>query len=453
MARFTFDARRAVLVFCLGLMAVSRGLAAQQPDTSQTPTAGASLPDSPALQVANDFFAAVDAGTVAAVEAFETAHGSTARRSAMDMAERARRFQTLKEEWQSVRIVELLSQSATTLELRVAAAPGELVFMFDWSAEEPGKLDAIRIMPGAMYAAPAKIDAKSRRELVEGACRALEEGYVYPEVAAQMAKLARANLAQGTYDPLADESALATRLTADFRSVSKDRHLGIMVLPPPEVPAAGHNHGSPAEDNYGFRKVEVLDGNIGYIRLDGFVEAPEAEARATASMNFVRDCDALVFDLRHNGGGSPHMIRYLTSYLFPSRTHLNDMVDRDGEVVEEFWTLDTVPGGALRPDVPVYVLTSSYTFSGAEEFSYNLKNLKRATLVGETTGGGAHPVRGERLNERVVIRIPFMRARNPVSQTNWEGTGVEPDLECPADEALDRASSVFRSKGRGGGPG
>lgn len=445
MARYSRAAARAVLglVLTWGLAALSGRLGAQEP---------AGLPDTPAIRVAQAFLAAIDEGTVAAVEAFETAHGSSTRRSAMSMAERASRLRNLKAEWQSVRILEVLAASDATLELRVATAAGELVFMLDWSAAEPGKLDAIRIMPASLYAAPAKLDAESRRALVEAACRALEEGYVYPEVAAKMASLARENLADGAYDALGDEALLATRLTADFRSVSADRHLGLMVLPPPAEPAGGHDHGIPAEDNYGFRKVEVLEGNIGYVRLDGFVEAPEAEDRATAAMNFVRDCDALVFDLRHNGGGSPEMIRFLTSYLFPSRTHLNDMVSREGEVVEEFWTFDSVPGGALRPDVPVYVLTSHATFSGAEEFSYNLKNLKRATLVGETTGGGAHPVRGERLNERVMIRVPFMRARNPVSQTNWEGTGVAPDLECAAADALDRAIGDFRSKG-GQGPG
>lgn len=445
MARYSRAAARAVLglVLTWGLAALSGQLGAQEP---------AGLPDTPAIRVAQAFLAAIDEGTVAAVEAFETAHGSSTRRTAMSMAERASRLRNLKAEWQSVRILEVLAASDATLELRVATAAGELVFMLDWSAAEPGKLDAIRIMPASLYAAPAKLDAESRRALVEAACRALEEGYVYPEVAAKMASLARENLADGAYDALGDEALLATRLTADFRSVSADRHLGLMVLPPPAEPAGGQDHGIPAEDNYGFRKVEVLEGNIGYVRLDGFVEAPEAEDRATAAMNFVRDCDALVFDLRHNGGGSPEMIRFLTSYLFPSRTHLNDMVSREGEVVEEFWTFDSVPGGALRADVPVYVLTSHATFSGAEEFSYNLKNLKRATLVGETTGGGAHPVRGERLNERVMIRVPFMRARNPVSQTNWEGTGVVPDLECAAADALDRAIGDFRSKG-GQGPG
>ncbi|MEW6249485.1 MAG: S41 family peptidase, partial [Planctomycetota bacterium] len=152
----------------------------------------------------------------------------------------------------------------------------------------------------------------------------------------------------------------------------------------------------------------------------------------------------LVFDLRRNGGGSPESIRYITSYLFDQRTHLNDMVDRAGKITEEYWTLETVPGRRFAPDVPVYVLTSRYTFSGAEEFCYNLQNLKRATIVGETTGGGAHPVRGVRVNDRIVVGVPFMRACNPISRKNWEGTGVEPDVKTIADEALDRAIELAK---------
>jgi C-terminal processing protease CtpA/Prc len=191
--------------------------------------------------------------------------------------------------------------------------------------------------------------------------------------------------------------------------------------------------------NYQFKKVEILPGNIGYVRLDGFLEGSEAEKAAAAAMNFVARCDAVIFDLRQNGGGSPEMIRFITSYLFDRRTHLNDMVDRDGKVVEEYWTLDSVPGDRLAADAPVYVLTSKRTFSGAEEFSYNLKHLKRGTIVGETTGGGAHPVRMERITDRVAIGVPFMRACNPISKTNWEGTGVAPDIAVPADKALDEA--------------
>lgn len=133
--------------------------------------------------------------------------------------------------------------------------------------------------------------------------------------------------------------------------------------------------------------------------------------------------------------------------LVDQRTHLNDMVDRKGRTVEEFWTLDDVQGRRLGARPAVFVLTSSYTFSGAEEFTSNIKSLKRAVVVGETTGGGAHPVRGARVDDRFVITIPYMRARNPITQTNWEGTGVAPDLACSADDALERALQEIRGAG------
>ena len=120
------------------------------------------------------------------------------------------------------------------------------------------------------------------------------------------------------------------------------------------------------------------------------------------------------------------------------------MVDRSGEVVEEFWTMESVPGRRFANDLPVYVLTSSGTFSWAEEFCYNLQNLKRATIVGEKTGGGAHPVRGVRIDDRIVAGVPFMRARNPISKTNWEGVGIQPDVPTKADEALDRAVELAK---------
>ncbi len=197
-------------------------------------------------------------------------------------------------------------------------------------------------------------------------------------------------------------------------------------------------------ENYAFRKVEILPGNIGYLKFDMFADSDEARETAGAAMGFLRHCDAIVFDLRTNGGGSPAMIDFLCGYLFEEPAHLNDMVDRDGKMVSEHWSLKEVPGERFAKDVPVFVLTSSRTFSGAEEFSYDLKNLKRATIVGETTGGGAHPVRGERINDRFVLMVPYMRAQNPVTKTNWEGTGVEPDVKLPASEALEKAQALAR---------
>jgi retinol-binding protein 3 len=202
-----------------------------------------------------------------------------------------------------------------------------------------------------------------------------------------------------------------------------------------------------ARDNYAFRKVEVLDKNIGYLRLDLFLNQPDAFRTADAAMAFLRHVDALVFDLRYNGGGDPEMIRYLTSYLFASPTLLNTMMDRNGKIVEEFRTGD-VPGAKFRPDLPVYVLTSAHTFSGAEEFAYNLKNLKRATVIGETTGGGAHPVQPIRVSDRFVIGVPYERAVNPITKANWEGVGVQPDVKVSADEALDKALELAHDAGK-----
>ena len=164
--------------------------------------------------------------------------------------------------------------------------------------------------------------------------------------------------------------------------------------------------------------------------------------------NFLGNTDAIIFDLRKNGGGDPAMVALICSYLFgPEPVHLNDLHWREGkgERVEEFWTLKDVAGKRYTGK-DVYVLTSNYTFSGAEEFTYNLKNLKRATIIGETTGGGANPGGGNRLSEHFGVFIPTGRAVSPVTKTNWEGTGVEPDVKVPADQALKTAQLIALRK-------
>src|SRR5438045_8293655 len=162
-------------------------------------------------------------------------------------------------------------------------------------------------------------------------------------------------------------------------------------------------------------------------------------------MNYLAHVDAIIFDLRENSGGDPRMVEMVSSYLFDKPTHLNDLYNRKEDFTTQYWTLPYVPGATLA-DKPVFVLTSKSTFSGAEEFAYNLKNLKRATIVGETTGGGAHPVEGHRIDDHFMIGVPFARAVNPISKTNWEGTGVEPDVQVKAAEALDKAEDLAASK-------
>jgi hypothetical protein len=258
----------------------------------------------------------------------------------------------------------------------------------------------------------------------------------------------RRQLKSGAYDRLGTLDAFTQKLTEDLRSVSHDLHLGVSWDRDPEPPAGETGGPAPEErqarfaaelrrDNYCFRKAEHLAGNVGYLKLDCFAPAEFGGGAAVAAMGFLAGSDALIFDLRDNGGGSPSMIQLLTSYLVAGEpTHLNNFYIRKGDKTEQFWTQAWVPGTRL-PGVPVFVLTSGRTFSAAEEFTYNLKNLKRATIVGETTGGGAHPVNLHRVKGYpVAVSLPFGRAVNPISGTNWEGTGVEPDVKVQASEAL-----------------
>jgi C-terminal processing protease CtpA/Prc len=241
-------------------------------------------------------------------------------------------------------------------------------------------------------------------------------------------------------------------LTTHLREVSHDLHLRVNFSPVANPrPSDDPDPGPEARERYrrqlmrnncAFEKVEILPGNVGYLKFDGFADPGVCGPTATAAMNFLQHVDALIVDMRENGGGDPAMVAYVTSYLFDEPTHLNDLYNRAANTTHQWWTLPHVPGGRLAKQ-PVYVLTSRRTFSGAEEFSYNLKSLGRATIVGETTGGGAHPVRGEWLNEQFTIGVPFARAINPITQTNWEGTGVEPDVAVPAVEALDKARELI----------
>jgi retinol-binding protein 3 len=300
-------------------------------------------------------------------------------------------------------------------------------------------------VPAQQAASPPEPSAASAGDLtatVKSVAAILRDSYVFPDLGQQLAADILSRLEGGEYDGIGKDRGLADRLTDDLRAISNDKHLGVIHSPRPRGTAAAMAPRSTDDmrrENYYFRKVEVLQGNVGYLRLDLFLSYDEAKDIASAALAFLAYTDALIIDLRRNGGGSPDMIRYITSYFFDEPTLLNIMLDRNGEVVDEYHTLESVPGRRFAADLPIYVLTSSSTFSGAEEFAYNLKHLKRATIIGETTGGGAHPTRSERVDDHFVVRVPFLRARNPISGTNWEGTGIKPHIEVSADEALDRA--------------
>jgi retinol-binding protein 3 len=304
---------------------------------------------------------------------------------------------------------------------------------------------------------PAAIDAIEKKAVVNAVADLLAKQYVFPETARKMGDLIRKNLKNGKYEKLADPQAFAMKLSADLQSVSHDRHLGIRYDPqailerrtPDEAKkkaAEEFRKKTERMDNHGFKEVKLLSGNVGYLKFNFFSSSQEAFPVAVGAMAFLANCDALIVDLRENGGGSPQMIQLLSSYFFSGDPrHLNSFYYRLDERTDQFWTLPYVPGAKLA-EVDLYILTSKYSFSGAEEFTYNMKNMKRATIVGETTGGGAHPVRLEVLNDNFWMRVPFARAVNPISKTNWEGTGIEPDVKVPAAQALDQAHLMALGK-------
>lgn len=290
-----------------------------------------------------------------------------------------------------------------------------------------------------------------RAEVVDSVSNLLAKNYIFPEVAEKIGKHLKEKLAKGEYADITDPNRFADVLTKDVQSINQDKHMRVGFNP--EMIAQSKNVITPEDslahierqlkqgkrDNFGFKEVKILEGNIGYLNLTGFHHTTHAGPTASAAMNFLSNADALIIDLRYNGGGSPSMIQLITSYLYgPERVHLNNFYWRPQDQHTQTWTLPYVPG-TRRPDMPVYVLTSNRTFSAAEEFSYNLKNLKRATLVGETTGGGAHPGGTRIATERYTVWVPTGRAINPISKTNWEGTGVAPDIDVPAKDALSTA--------------
>jgi hypothetical protein len=281
------------------------------------------------------------------------------------------------------------------------------------------------------------IDQTEKQAVVARAGEMLTERYVFPDRAAQAkAKMDQA-LATGDYDSITDANDFATRLTADLQSVTHDKHMRV-TLNNPAPPPQGASQPVPPKTSAGFTAADVLKGNIGYIKLLGFGPIESFTPSADQAMASVAGTKALIIDMRDNGGGDPHTVQYLASFFFDPKTpvHINDLIYRKPGTEtyqrDEFWTKPA----PIYYKKPVYLLTSGRTFSGGEEFLYDLQTQKRARLIGEVTGGGANPGGAPPINPHFRIFIPGGRAENPITKTNWEGTGVAPDAAVTRDQAL-----------------
>lgn len=310
----------------------------------------------------------------------------------------------------------------------------------------------LRALPPGVVPENVILDAAERKKVIDGVNSNLKEYYVDAALAQQMADALNTHASKGEYDQITDGDAFAARLTTDLRNISHDKHLRVdfspFKSPPRRQPTPQDEarfHQQMEHMNCAFDKVEILPNNIGYVKFDGFMDASFCGSTVVAAMGFVAHTDAVIFDLRQNGGGQPAMVTLIASYLFDHPTHLIDIYNRKEDSTTQNWTLSYLPGPRLVKQ-PVFVLTSKRTFSGAEEFAFDLKNQKRATIVGETTGGGAHPVSGHEVADYFMVGVPFAKSLDPVTKTNWEGTGVEPDVKVPAGDALTTAEKLALEK-------
>ncbi len=297
---------------------------------------------------------------------------------------------------------------------------------------------SIPLTVGPAIAQGTLLGKVEKGSVVENVGDLLTVNYVFPDLATLAKAKITGELAAGHYDEIADPVSFAQRLTADLQSVTHDKHMRVFMAsderPPSDIP--------PPPSNAGFARVDRLKGNIGYIKLLGFPPPGASDLAAYQAMSNLVSTDALIIDMRDNGGGDPDSVAYFCSFFFDPKTpvHINDLIYRKPGTNEfattEFWTKAVTPTYSRKP---VYLLTSKRTFSGGEEFVNDLKVQKRAKLFGETTGGGANPGGIMPINPRFSIFIPSGRAENPVTKTSWEGTGVTPDVSVDEKQAFQAA--------------
>lgn len=287
--------------------------------------------------------------------------------------------------------------------------------------------------------------------LIDSIVGRLLAAYIFPERAAAAERLLRANLDAGKYAPTVDEE-LCNRINEDLLAACTDKHLRLIWHEASED--TGESPQSDAEliaglremfrvENYGIRRVERLAGNVGLVTLTLIPEAATAGDPIAAAMRLVQHTNGLILDLRATRGGAPDGVAFLASFLFADgETRLSDVVEGPNGPPHQFWTSGYVPGPRYL-DRPVFVLVSGETFSGGESLAYDLQALGRVTVVGEVTRGGAHPSTVVSLGDSVELRLPIARTVNPITGTDWEGVGVQPDIVVPAASALETAHATI----------
>ena len=397
-----------------------------------------SIPDTPAGHALSEWLEAFNSGDRATLESFDKAHAPWLPLDGqLQLRERTGGY--------DLSSIDESDKLWIVFRTKERAGSAEIVGRLIVRSYDPDHVTLLSLEPAGESSSRIAVDEAQRTRVVDGAARLLSQFYVFPDVADKVSARLRTQQKRGAYRNITDGEMFAIRLTDDLVALSGDKHMSVdffTEVMPAEAPASPHpDPRLLAERNCGFEKADHYSPNIGYLKLNWFDVPEQCAATAIAAMNFLADSDALIFDLRDNHGGAPYMAALISGYLFDERTHLSDIYDRGQNSTEQLSTFPYVQGKKFTGK-PIFVLTSARTFSAGELFSYDLKALKRAILIGEATGGGAHPTAPHRIDDHFFVRVPFGRFINPVTKTDWEGMGVEPDVEVPAAEALDVARKL-----------
>lgn len=297
------------------------------------------------------------------------------------------------------------------------------------------------------------IDAATKNKVIQTLAQELNAKYVFPELAKTVQKIFVKRQKNGEYDRIVSAQQFARTLTEQLQQLTHDKHLNVEFSE--EQLVRENANALPNQDeikkqaeeelqfmrtfNFGIEKVSRLPGNVGYLELGGFGPTELVGHAITAAMTLLNASDALIIDLRKNGGGSPSTVALLASYFNPAGTHFTDIYKRKDNTTTQIWSNAYTAGPRYDSTKKVYVLTSKRSFSAAEDFAYTMQSLKRSTTIGEVSGGGAHPGEVSRLDEHFLAFIPFGRSINSITKTNWEGVGVIPEIKVSAEDALNVA--------------
>ncbi len=302
----------------------------------------------------------------------------------------------------------------------------------------------------------AQLSEEQKKQTINSTIEILKVKYISPDILPKLDSTISGNYTKGKYDTISTGNEFAFRLTRDLQEITRDQHLKILYKQTNKTDNQGIIKRELSRDqwlknlmienNYSIKEKAILEGNIGYVSIPLFGPLRDCADTLIAAMNYVKNTKALIIDLRDcRGSLDENTIPFIFSYFFKDPVHIDNFYTRETNTLKQFWTYGYVPG-SLYVDKPIYVLTSGKTFSGGEAFAYNLQQLKRGVVVGELTRGGANPSEMQKINANFSITVPYAASISSVSNTNWENTGVKPDIEVKSILALYEANSLALKK-------